>query len=161
MNAEDRKLVRSLLDQRVLALGVLVDGLPHVGQVPFALRPDLSGLLIHVSGLARHTAGLTPGAPFSALLAIGDRPDEDPLALPRLTLDGRVSVLDKGTAGYDEAARIYQGRLPSSSVTFQLGDFRLCELVPEGGRVVGGFARAFDVRPDDLRELAAEGGTGP
>lgn len=154
MEADDRDLLRSLLDQRVLALGVLVDGRPHVGQVPFAPRPDLSGLLIHVSGLARHTAGLTADAPFSALLSFCDRPDQDPLALPRLTLDGHVRVLAKGTPEYDEAAGIYQDHLPSSKVTFQLGDFRLCELVPAGGRVVGGFSRAFDVDRDDLREVA-------
>jgi len=154
MDKDDKKLLRALLEQRVLALGVMVEGRPHVGQVPFAPRPDLSALLIHVSGLARHTAGLTAGAPFSALLAIGDRPEEDPLALPRLTLDGRVEVLEKGSPEYEAAASIYRERLPSSAVTFELGDFRLCELVPERGRVVGGFARAFDVRPDQLRELS-------
>lgn len=158
MDQDARNLLRSLLlGQRLLALAVLVDDRPVIGQVPFALRPDGSGLLIHVSRLARHTAGLTDGAPFSALLQLPDLPEADPLQVPRLTLEGKADLLERGSEAYEEAAALYQQRLPTSAITFQLGDFRLVELIPEGGRLVGGFARALSVRPEDLKEALGEG----
>ncbi len=65
MNQEDTTLLRDLLlGQRVLSLGVLVDGAPYVGLLPFALAKDRRALLVHASSLARHTRGLVEGAPF-------------------------------------------------------------------------------------------------
>lgn len=154
MTPEERQFLRTLLSARVLGLGVLVENEPYVSLAPFAPRPDLSGLLIHASRLARHTAGLAPGAPFSALLSVADHPDANPLALPRLTLEGHVEALDKDTDAYEEAAEIYRARLPSSEVTFQLADFRLYELVPEDGQLIAGFGRVIPVGPEELREVA-------
>src|SRR5512135_431833 len=69
MNAEDTTLLRQLLHgSRVLALGVLVDGAPYVGLLPYASSADHRALLVHASGLARHSRGLGDGAPFSALV---------------------------------------------------------------------------------------------
>lgn len=61
-------LVELLTGQRVLALGVLVEGAPYVGLLPFVLKPDFGGALVHASKLARHSVGLVPGAPFAALI---------------------------------------------------------------------------------------------
>ena len=60
---EAHRLLRDLLDgTRLLALGVLVEGRPYVGQVPFAVWPSRGSLLVHVSALARHSRGLGDGA---------------------------------------------------------------------------------------------------
>ena len=48
MNQEDAKLVRELIDgSRVVALGVLVDGAPYVGLLPFVMTEDRRSLLVH------------------------------------------------------------------------------------------------------------------
>ncbi|HEY3354575.1 MAG TPA: hypothetical protein VGQ83_15090 [Polyangia bacterium] len=152
MHADDARLLRDLMTgQRLLALGVLVDGAPYVGLTPFV--PDARGaaLVVHVSSLARHTAGLTPGAAWSGLIHAPDRPDLDPLQVPRVTLVGVVRPLAEGTAAHAAARAAYLARFPDSAVTFELGDFQLLALELREGRVIGGFARARDVT---ARELA-------
>jgi hypothetical protein len=153
MDDRDRNLLKELLAQRVLALGVLVEGKPYAGLLPFAARPDFGALLIHASDLARHSRGLTPGAPFSVVIHLPDRFDADPLQLPRVTLEGTVSVLERGMPEYESGRELYLGRFPAGARTFQLGDFHLYELGLEGGRLIGGFAQAHTVTAQMLAEL--------
>ena len=155
MNADDTQALAALLRQRVLALGVLVDGAPHVGLLPFALSPGGDALLVHASALARHTRGLRDGAAFSALLHGADDPAADPLQVARVTLSGEVSALVPGSPEHESARARYVGRFPGSAQTFALPDFTLFALRIREGRLVLGFARARDVSPADVREAAA------
>jgi hypothetical protein len=154
MKAEDADVLRHLLTQvRVLSLGVLVDGEPHVGLLPFAVSDDLGAALVHASQLARHSSGLRSGEPFSALIHGADMPDGDPLQVPRVTISGTVHQLDKTGSEYLEARAFYLHRFPTSERTFQLGDFNLYRLVFEGGRLVAGFARAVNLRKASFSRL--------
>jgi putative heme iron utilization protein len=153
MNAEDRDLLRQLLDRpRVVALGVLVEGAPYVGLLPFALSSDRRSLVVHASALARHSRGLFQGAPFSALLHAPDAAP-DPLQVPRVTLQGEVHQLAGGAAEHGRARALYLARFPESAQTFELQDFALYELRVREGRFVAGFARARNVSPGDLAGL--------
>jgi putative heme iron utilization protein len=152
---DDVTLLRTLLrEQRVLALGVVVDGAPYVGLLPFVMRPAFDAALIHASTLAKHTEGLTAGAPFSALVHVSNQPDGDPLQVPRVTLTGTVERLDTADAAYEEGRALYLARFPGSEVTFRLGDFNLYALHVEGGRLVAGFGRARNLTPRLLAEAA-------
>jgi putative heme iron utilization protein len=154
MKSEDLDLLQQLLGgQRVLALAVLVDGAPYVGLLPFALERGYGSLLIHASDLALHSRGLAPDAPFSALIQAPDSPERDPLQIPRVTLQGRVEVLERGGDDYEQGKTLYTTAFPASQVTFGLGDFRLYRLKLEKGRLIGGFARAATVSPAVLEEL--------
>ncbi len=156
MNDRDRRLLKELLaHQRVLSLAVEVEGRPHAGLLPFVIRPDFSAALVHASGLARHSKGLQPGAPFGAVIHFPDRVEADPLQLPRVTLEGTVSVLERGTAEYQAGRELYLARFPHSAQTFALGDFRLYQLAFERGRLIGGFGRARSVSARILAELGA------
>ncbi len=153
MNAEDQKLLRDLLDGcRVLSLGVLVDGAPYVGLLPFATTADRQALVVHASGLARHTRGLGDGAPYSALVHLPDA-GGDPLQLGRVTFSGEVRRLEDGTPEHAAARERYLARFPDSAQTFELGDFHLYALRVREGRLVAGFARARNVSPGDLATL--------
>jgi putative heme iron utilization protein len=148
-------MLRQLLsEQRVLALGVVVDGAPVVGLLPFVMRPAFDAALIHASTLARHTAGLTAGAPFSALVYASNQPDGDPLQVPRVTLTGTVERLDAASAAYEEGRALYLARFPGGEITFGLGDFGLYALHVEGGRLVAGFGRARNLTPGLLAKAA-------
>ena len=154
MTTEDTNVLRDLLDDtRVLSLGVLVEGVPYVGLLPFATSRDRQSLFVHASGLARHTRGLTDGAPFSALLHAPDDPSGDPLQVPRLTLDGVVRLLAAGTPDERAARDRYLTRFPDAAQTFELHDFGLYELRVRSGRLVAGFARARNVSPGDLASV--------
>ena len=136
---------------RVLALGVLVEGAPHVGFLPYAPGEDGTVLFVHASRLARHTQGMLAGADFSALIQQPDPGQGDPAQLARVTLHGRIRPLARNTDPWAEAHHRYLERFPASARTFELGDFTLYALHAESGRYVAGFAQAADVRPEDLR----------
>ena len=139
--------------QRLLALSVLIDGAPYAGLLPYAFTPEHGAMLVHASRLARHTRGLEPGAQFSVVIHRPDRPDADPLQVPRVTLAGTIEVLERGTEDYREGRQAYTKRFPSSEQTFQLGDFNLYRLRVQEGRYVGGFARAVNVTAENVRQL--------
>jgi putative heme iron utilization protein len=160
MEAADRELVEELLvGRRVLALSVLVDGRPFVGQLPFAVRPDFGALLVHASRLARHSRGLVDGAPFSALIQTRETDRDDPFQLPRLTVNGRVRALAPGSDEYNEAREAYLEKLPSGHITFSLGDFTLFALVVDQARLVAGFGRTSNLTPGALAKLATAADT--
>lgn len=153
MRPEQAAELRDLLTrERVLSLGVLVEGVPYVGFLPYALDGDGTSLLVHASRLARHTRGMLPGAEFSALIHERDDGEGDPAQLRRVSLQGRIVPLARDSQPWLDARRRYLERLPWAATTFQLGDFGLFALRVEAGRYVGGFAQAADVRPHDLRD---------
>ena len=156
MDPEEAGLVKKLLtESKVLSLGVLVDGKPHVGLLPFVAASDYSSALVHASQLARHSRGLQPGSPFSILIhGCGDA-ESDPLQVPRITISGTVQLVAQADADFEAARLAYIDRFPSSAQTFLLGDFNLYRLSFEWGRLVSGFARAITISPDSFKELAA------
>jgi hypothetical protein len=157
----DAALLRELLtDRRVLALALVADGEPVLGMVPFAVEADLSAVLIHVSHLAPHGRVLAPGAPFAVLIHGLDTPELNPGEIPRVRLSGRAEHLPRGSAGYPAARAAYLARFPDSELTFALADFELYRLPFDGGRLVAGFARTVNLRPETLRRAASAGDDG-
>ncbi len=156
MNPEDRSVLQSLLfDRRVSSLGVLRDGAPYVAMMPFAWEPDHSALLIHASRLGLHTQGLGEGAPFSLLIHAGEDSGAHPLQLPRVSIQGRVTVVPRDSAGFAAAREAYLRKFPDAAQSFGLGDFELYRLVPSGARLVAGFGRIFSLKASDLKTALA------
>lgn len=155
MKSDDAALLRSLLtDCRLLSLGVLVEGEPNVGLVPFAVGQNFGTLIIHVSRLARHTRGLGDQAPVGIMIHTPESMEMDPLQIPRVSLQGKVRILPPGSSEYEGSKRIYLQKFPQSSVTFDLADFQLLELELVSGRLVAGFGRAVNLNTDHFRELS-------
>jgi len=156
LEKKELSLVRKLLtDCRVLSLGVLIDGNPHVGLLPFVTATDYRSALIHASQLARHSRGLQPGSPFSALIHASDEQQNDALQVPRVTISGTVQLVAQADADFESSREAFIDRFPSSAQTFHLGDFNLYRLHFEWGRLVSGFARAISLSPDVFREISA------
>jgi len=156
MEAEESSLVKKLLtESRVLSLGVLVDGRPHVGLLPFVVEAGYGSALIHASQLARHSRGLQPGSPFSILIHAREEEEHDALQVPRITISGTVQLAAQADADFEAARQAYIDRFPSSEQTFLLGDFNLYRLHFEWGRLVSGFARAITLSPDTFKELSS------
>ena len=155
MKPEELDLLEALLTgNRVLSLGVMVDGRPHVGLLPFVVADDRRSVLVHASQLARHSRGLKPGSPFSILIHAADHPEADPLQVTRVSISGTVQLVAQADAGYEASRDAFIDCFPSSELTFTLGDFNLYRLHFERGRLVSGFARAITLSPESFQELA-------
>ena len=156
--AHDSRLtqeLRSLLfDQRVAALGTLnQDGTPMVSMVPFAISSADPCLVIHVSGLAAHSANLLARPAVSLLVMRPERPGEPVHALPRATLDGRAALLVRESAAWDACRTSYLARFPEAEPMTELGDFMFIAIHLQRARQIAGFGSARSVDADALMQL--------
>lgn len=132
-------LLHALLALPVASLGTLHEGAPLVSMVPVARVPDGSGFLIHVSRMAAHTRDLVAD-PRVGLLFTAPLEGQDPLALPRLSLQGVAKAVPDAERA--AAGAIYLARFPRAELTLGLGDFSFFRIRPASGRLVAGFGRA-------------------
>lgn len=154
MDNADFVLLRDLLrDQRLLALAVVVDGEPVAGLVPFLGAPDLTALVVHVSALAPHSAGLGDGAPWSGVVHVPDARDVDALRVPRVAVHGHAHRIQDARV-LDAIGQAWVARFPSATQTVGLGDFAFVSLDIEGGRLIGGFATARNLSPSHFQQAA-------
>ena len=154
MESEDRALLKGLLDeQRLVALGLVVEGEPVIGLLPFAVSEDYGALYVQASGLARHSRGLVAGARFSGVIHRPDAPEEDALRTPRAVLEGVVDPFDEDRPERAVAVRSLVGRFPSAAMTLALPDFKVYRLELTGGRLIGGFGRALNLAVSHFEDL--------
>jgi len=154
MDSSTEAILEALLAIPVAALGTLHAGAPFVSMVPVAPAPGGAGLVIHVSRLAQHTRDLLAN-PEVSLLLLSPLGDQDPLALPRLTLQGRAEAIRPGSEAHAAAERAYLARFPQAEVTLGLGDFSFFLIRPETGRLVSGFGRALSLEAGQIQAALA------
>lgn len=151
MTADQAALLRMLFNTTpVAALSTLRDGEPAVSMVPFALLPATGALAIHVSALAGHTRDMQID-PRVALLVMA-RPDEHtpPQALPRVSLQGEAVPCPSAHPEHTVARAAYLARFADAAPMFDFADFSLWLIQPRSLRLVGGFAQARTLAPEDL-----------
>lgn len=154
MESSELKLLRRLLtEERILTLAVVVEGVPVAGVLPFRAEPGLASLLVHTSGLARHSRGLAPGAPFSAAIHLPLAPGVDPLQSQRVVLEGVVEAV--AAEERDAISAVWVESFPSAAMTVGLGDFVFHRLRLAGGRLISGFARASGLSDRTFAAAAA------
>lgn len=135
-----KKLLR---EARVASLGTLMpNGTPFVSLVGIATAHDGSPLLL-ISALAVHTQNALRDNRIS--LMVDERGRGNPLANGRLSLTGTLAVTTDA-----EDIRRYQARQPDAHVYASIHDFAYYKMVVDGGHVVGGFGRIFDVKPEEV-----------
>ncbi len=144
--------LRALLHaQRVATLGTLSeDGSPLVSMVPFALRTDEIGVVIHVSGLAAHTANLRQRPAVSLLVMQPEVAGEPVHALPRASFLGQAVALSSGSTAWQAARAAYLARFPEAEPMTALGDFQFFAITMRAARQVAGFGAARTLDDEDL-----------
>lgn len=156
MSPDDaHEISRLLKGQRLAALATLNEEQPFCSMVAFVAEAGFGGLLLHLSRLAAHTRHLLGNPRCSLLISTPETPEIDDIqTLPRITLTGRVELIERGADAWQLARDAYVAHLPASDMRFSLGDFELFRFVPETGRFVGGFARTVNLDAGLLRNLA-------
>ena len=120
MTPEDSaRLGGLLLGQRLVALGVVAEGEPIVGLLPYAVSADRTALIVQSSSLARHSKGLLPGAPWSGLIHEPDSAETDPLQVARLQIEGIVDPVRGERPEFQPLARTFLARFPQAARTLR------------------------------------------
>jgi heme iron utilization protein len=143
-------LARLIRNTRVAALGTLHAGTPNLAMVAYAFAEDFSAFYIYVSRLGKHTRDMETDPHVSLLFAETDDGRPDPGTLARVSLQGMAGIVSKMDRESTEIKHLYLARFPESESLFSLGDFNLWRITPTGGRLVAGFARAFNLVPEAL-----------
>jgi putative heme iron utilization protein len=143
-------LRRLIAAQPLAALGTLHDGAPAVSMVPFALLPDATGFVIHVSDLAAHTRDMLQQPAVALLVTAAPTTGISPQETPRVSISGRAESCAVDTPAHAAARAAYLARFPESEPMFGFADFKLLVIRPTGARWVAGFARAVSLSAADL-----------
>jgi len=146
-----------LRTQEVAALGTLHQGRPYVSMVPFAMLPDGTDFIIHVSQLAAHTKDMLTSPPVSLLVIAPPVPGVMAQEQARITVQGEAVQRVAGTSGHAAAKAAYLARFPQSEPMFGFSDFSLFVIVPDTIRFVGGFAQATTISRETLAEVLGQG----
>lgn len=147
-------MLHLIAGQRWAALATLSEEGPSASMVAYVPEPGCSGFLLHLSHLAAHTRHLLNDARASLLITQPDTGEGDPQTLARVSIQGRVSVLDREGEEFSAARAAYIHRLPAAELLFGFNDFVLFRLKPLGVRYVGGFARAYTLSAEQLQKIA-------
>jgi heme oxygenase (biliverdin-IX-beta and delta-forming) len=127
-------------------------GYPFASLVNVGTEPDGSPVIL-VSGLATHTANLEVDGRASLLLA--ETGKGDALAHPRLTVLGIFTPVGRDSAEHAQARRRFLARHPKSELYADFPDFAFWRMSVVSAHLNGGFARAADLKADDvLTDLA-------
>lgn len=146
---EARTLVASATRGALCTLAVDPPGHPFASVAPYGLLPDGSPILF-MSSMAEHTRNLDNDPRASLLITEGDG-GSDPLAVDRVTLLGRVDVVEDNNAITDARAA-YLAANPDATGYIDFGDFSFRRLLVERVRWVGGFGRMSWGDADDYME---------
>jgi putative heme iron utilization protein len=153
--ARRREAVRLLSEQLWFALATVdEDGLPGISYVPFAIVGGGFGIV--VSRLAAHSTPLLARRPASVMLVDCETPLSDAYTRARFSI--AVSVLPQAV-GSSRAGEIWSAleRRQGDTIRIlrELPDFNAVLLEPTGGRLVLGFAAAYDLSGPAIAELMA------
>ncbi len=135
--------VRLLRAAREGTLATVTDGQPFAALVTPATAPDRS-VLMFLSDMSEHTRHLRV-EPRCSLLVSGPPEGVNPQTAPRLAVTGIAERIDN-----EGLKASWLARHPYAAMYAGFRDFALWRLVPQGGLLVGGFARATRLRRADL-----------
>lgn len=135
-----RRLLRAA---RVGTLATTRDGQPAASLVTPATAAN-GDILLLLSDLAEHTRHLRAD-PRCALMVTGTAETANPQTAPRVSVTGIAELSD------DAALKARHGAIhPYAALYAGFGDFHLWRIRPAGALLVGGFARAFRIRPAEI-----------
>lgn len=149
VDGEVRRLAKSFL--RTSRFGALATLDPSTG-TPLASRvsvaSDVDGCpVILISRLSAHFSALEQDPRASILL--GEPGRGDPLAHPRITVQGTAKRMDGNNR--DRVKARFLARHPKAALYADFGDFAFWRLDLSGASFNGGFGKAYVLVGDDLR----------
>lgn len=122
---------------------VTKSGQPHTSYAPYITHNN--NFYVYVSGLAQHASTLKNGM-VSLFFIENEHQAKSIFARKRLTINCRVSTINRNKHGYDSLLNTMQARHGSTVKLLRtLPDFILFEFRPEQATFVTGFGAAYDV----------------
>lgn len=143
------EITKVLQSTHIAFLSTQASNTPETSMTPFAIFEDK--LLLHLSGLARHSKNIQAHAEVGLMICTPEQPEQSPLALPRISFNGTITpVADEQL---QHATKTYLARIPDAEPLFSFADFTLYQLNVNEVYWVGGFGSARKVSTESWRKL--------
>ena len=149
------RLVSLVQGRTAAALGTLHAGAPFVSMAPYAVLPDGTAFVIHVSRLAAHTKDMLADPRVSLLVMQAEGEGVAAQALARVSVQGEATEMAKGSEAERACRNCYLARFPEAGPLTEFGDFSFFAIRPVQARFVAGFAQAMSVTGETLARLLA------
>jgi putative heme iron utilization protein len=155
MDAQSEKVLAQVIrTTRIASLGTMRDETPQVSMVAYTFADDFSAFHIYVSRLAQHTMDMQKNKTVSLLICETDDSRTDPQTLARVSIRASATMIENGAPGYTPLKKNYVARFPESEQLFKLSDFSFWRITPKGGRYVAGFAKAYNITAETLKQAS-------
>ena len=158
-------IAQLLGDMKSLMLATVhEDETPLASYTPFATADDDSGLWILVSDLAGHAQNLSRSGLCSCLLIRDEQDSAQVYVRERLQYEMNCVEHPRDHPDWEKGIGLLRDRQGALVETLtSLADFRLFLLVPQSGRYVVGFGKAYELKVNSLLSIDyhLQGPTGP
>ncbi len=116
---------------------------------------------VYISSMAKHSSQIRRAEKASVMLIEDESVAQHLFARKRLTVDCRAEVVDRDAADWLDIIGMMESRHGETMSALKgLVDFDLFRLIPNEGRLVLGFGKAYRVFGDSLQEIDYVGGGG-
>jgi len=154
LTPEHAARLASLVQGRTAAaLGTLHAGAPFVSMVPYAVLPDGTAFVVHVSRLAAHTLDMLADPRVSLLVMQAEGEGVAAQALARVSVQGEAAEMAKGSEAERACRDCYLARFPEAAPLTEFGDFSFFAIRPVQARFVAGFAQAMSLTGETLARV--------
>mgnify|MGYP006274422115 FL=1 len=147
---------------RTVMLGTIdAEGNPDVSVCPAVWFPEEAAFYTYVSDLSVHTANLRASGRASLMIIEDESAASQLLARRRLTFPVSAAFIDREEDGFSRPMEALKEKFgPVMNHLEAMTDFHLIRLAPGRGRLVNGFAQAYDVEGDNWEALGHVGDQG-
>ena len=148
-NNDARVLARQLIrTARFGAFGVIQkDGTPLLSRVLVG-TDNIGNPIILISELSEHTKAITKDNRVSLLL--GEPKKGDPLAHPRISIQGKAVMVPKKSKQYTQLRARFTAKHPKSSLYIGFSDFQIFKIKANSANLNAGFGKAFHLTQADF-----------
>jgi hypothetical protein len=123
---------------------------PETSMAPFTIYHGTA--LLHLSKLARHTSNIEKCSSIGLMICTPEDAADSPLALPRLSLQGKATPV--GKKEFESAKSAYLKVIPDAEPLFSFTDFRLFQFTPSSIHWVGGFGKARNISLEKWQNIS-------
>lgn len=136
--------------QKTLQLATITpEGVPHVSYSPFVFLPG--GYYILISDVAQHGQNLKQSRDVSIMMIEDEQQAKSIYARKRLSFDTQANLIERDSQEWQQGISALEERFGEIVTGLStLEDFNLYRLVPEKGRFVKGFGKAFEISGQDM-----------
>jgi len=147
LGEEVLQFINSRRSMQIASLGE--DGIPFASYAPFAVGDDC--LYVILSDVAIHGANLAKNPDASVLIIEDEDAAEELFARVRSNYTVRAEQLEYGSEDWQSGMEVMVERLGERPRNLgEHADFRMFKLVPQGGRYVKGFGKAYTLAGQSL-----------